>query len=46
MKYEEDSNAEIVLAEIGIIASLRANTHKRINFALETVPTPDYGFWR
>lgn len=46
MKHEKDSNAEEVLAEIGIIASQRANTHKRMNFELETVPTPDYGFWR
>lgn len=41
-----DSNAEEVLAEIGIMASQRANTHQRINFELETEEAPDYGFLR
>lgn len=43
MKYKTDSNEEEVLAEIGIMASQRANAHKRMNLE-ETVTTPDYGF--
>lgn len=43
MKYEMDE----VFTENGIMASRKANTHKRLNFCEQnTVPTPDYGFWR
>lgn len=43
MKYEMDE----VFTENGMMASRKANTHKRLNFCEQnTVPTPDYGFWR